>query len=570
MSAPQADLYELTQRFHALRCRDPNARVHLGLEDGLGELPDPSLEQGERERRDARELLAALQSLQAAELSFDEQIDADLLQLMLAQQIHAESLRFNGRSTRQQLPRAADDLSEGIYSLFISDPREPGQRIADITARLEQAPEFLLAMEARLDHPVGRWVKIELDKLAGLPSLLQNIRAWAAQTGHAELDRLDQSCQQTLAAVQAYAANLRMMPVTDQFHLDESDARELVRLRGIDLSFEELHDLASRFLADTRQQIEQLRENLCRKYRLASDVTAAELQIFLQRRFAVAQDQPLEAILQAYRKEAGKIEAFIREHDLFVLPEGQALKILRTPDFLAPTIPAGAMEPPAPFRPGVRTSVVYLTLSEELRDEHTALGIPGMMIHEGIPGHHLQLAYGAMHSSIVRRHVSANEHAEGWTTMLEDYMLDQGYMGELTDEARFVAKLDLSRIGARVAIDLYFMTGQRDYLDVGIACDIENPDPFQAAGALLREVTGFVPGRVEAELNWYSIERGYPLCYLTGNHLVWRLKDDLAAHRPELTPAERDRLFHRHYLESGNMPLSVLRRVFVEHDLIAR
>ena len=30
--------------------------------------------------------------------------------------------------------------------------------------------------------------------------------------------------------------------------------------------------------------------------------------------------------------------------------------------------------------------------------------------------------------------------AEGWTTMLEDYMLDQGYAGELTDEVRFMAK----------------------------------------------------------------------------------------------------------------------------------
>jgi uncharacterized protein (DUF885 family) len=161
----------------------------------------------------------------------------------------------------------------------------------------------------------------------------------------------------------------------------------------------------------------------------------------------------------------------------------------------------------------------------------------------------------------------ANDHAEGWTTMLEDYMLDRGYLEDMADEARFCAKRDLSRIGARVAIDLYFMTGERDYLDVGVDIAGEGErDPFAAAGALLQAVTGFTPGRVEAELNWYSTERGYPLSYLTGNHLVARLRNDVhEAQAGQHTPERIDRAFFDRYLKSGNMPLSFLRRVF-EHE----
>ena len=44
------------------------------------------------------------------------------------------------------------------------------------------------------------------------------------------------------------------------------------------------------------------------------------------------------------------------------------------------------------------------------------------------------------------------------------------------------------------------MTGNRDYLDVGVTADISSADPFDAAGNLLTAVTGFVPGRVQAEL----------------------------------------------------------------------
>jgi len=245
------------------------------------------------------------------------------------------------------------------------------------------------------------------------------------------------------------------------------------------------------------------------------------------------------------------------------------MTILRTPGFMEPSIPAGAMMPPPPLREGTRRSLVYLTLSQELLAEHTELSIPGMMIHEGIPGHHLQLATSAGNESVIRRIYDGADYAEGWTTMLEDYILDLGYMGDLEEEARFTGKRDLSRIGARVVLDLFFMTGNRAYLDVGLDVDVSDPDPFVAAGRLLKKVTGFVDGRVEAELNWYSQERGYPLSYLLGNVTVWDLKRDLAAAENGLSGLDLDRAFHRIFLRSGNMPIAWLRRVFVDRGLLA-
>ena len=243
--------------------------------------------------------------------------------------------------------------------------------------------------------------------------------------------------------------------------------------------------------------------------------------------------------------------------------------ILRTPSFMEPSIPAGAMMPAPAFREGRRTSVVYLTLSEELLAEHSELSIPNMMIHEGIPGHHLQFATAAGHPSVIRRHADARDLSEGWTTMLEDYMLDQGYLEDLADEARFVGKRDIARLGARVAIDLFFMTGEKAWLDLGVDCDLGDPDPFVAAGALLQAVTGFVPGRVQAELNWYSRERGYPLSYLAGNHAMWALKRDvIAARAGGLQGVELDRRFHEVVLRAGNMPVTALRRVVQAEGLL--
>jgi hypothetical protein len=425
-------------------------------------------------------------------------------------------------------------------------------------------------MLSRLDTPVARWVDIDLEKVRGLPEFFETLHAWAVGERWPDATRLDRLRYRANEALADYAAKLEALPTTTALHLDEADARRLVALRGIEPSFEELHRFATRFLAETGEIIEVLRARLADKYDLPADIGTEPLQRELCKRYQVAPPgTDLDRILDRYRAERDKILGFIRDRDLFPIPDDQEFVILRTPAFMAPSIPAGAMEPPAPFAPGPRRSLVYLTLSEELRDEHTELGIPGMMIHEGIPGHHLQLATAAAHPSLIRRHAVANEHAEGWTTMLEDYMLDQGYMGELTDEARFIGKRDIARIGARVAIDLFFMTGERDYLDVGVPCDITDDDPFVAAGNLLAEVTGFTPGRVQAELNWYSQERGYPLSYLTGNRLVWQLKRDMAdAQRGKLEGLDLDREFHRVYLQSGNMPVSFLRRVFRHQGLL--
>jgi len=554
--------------YHRFLSEDPNACVNLGIDQRLGELPDPSASAQEEKARRARALLARLDALDRSDLGFDRGLDADLARLTLQARIHKTTHTFNGRTRHAQLPSAGDDLGDGIFLQFVNDSREPAERLETITRRMEAIPDYLGALLSRLDTPVARWTTMELEKVAALPQLFDTLEAWASQTRWEGSQRLGAASIAARAALQDYAARLAKLPTTTQLHLREEDARRIVRLQGIDRSLEQLHAMARDFLAETGEVVQTLTGRLARKYGLPARTTADELTRFMADRFRVRlTDGRLDDILDRYEEERHRIDAFIGARQLFPVPAGQDLKVMRTPAFMKPSIPAGAMMPPPPFRPGVRRSLVYLTLSEELAAEHTELSIPGMMIHEGIPGHHLQLSTAAMHPSVVRRHCEAAHHAEGWTTMLEDYMLDMGYMGELTDEARFQGKRDISRIGARVAIDLFFMTGEKDFLEVGIPCDLSGEDPFVAAGNLLAAVTGFVPERVQGELNWYSQERGYPLSYLTGNRMVWELKRDVER-ESGLAGLDLDRRFHQLYLESGNMPVSFLRRVLQHEGLL--
>jgi uncharacterized protein (DUF885 family) len=556
--------------FHSYLTRDPNACVFKGIDARLDQLPDPGAANIEARVQEGRDLLGRADALNLSDWDFDDLIDLDLARLTLKASILEDTWTFNGRTRAQQKPTAGDDIGDGIFQMFVNDPREPEARLESILARIEKIPLYLTQLLGRLDTPVQRWLEIDLEKVRELPGLLKTIIDWAKAENWVRSDALEAACANAGSAMSEYCTALENLPTTRNFHLGRQTAEALVASRGIELSLEQIHKLAKDFLVRNRDRVETLRHALVARYGLDPNLSVAETQSWLKKKYAVKVEAgQLEQVLDRYQDERERILAWIRERDLFPILPDQDMKILRTPAFMAPSIPAGAMMAPPAFREGTRTSMVYLTLSEDLLEEHTEVEIPLMMIHEGIPGHHLQLATASTHDSVIRRHFDALEHAEGWTTMLEDYMLDQGYMGDLTDEARFCGALDLARIGARVAIDLFFLTGEKHLLDVGVDCDLSSDDPFVAAGNLLQAVTGFTPGRVQAELNWYSQERGYPMCYLIGNHLVWALKKDADnANSQGRSPQELDREFHRVYLESGNMPLSFLRKVMAHDGLI--
>src|SRR5205807_100554 len=50
-----------------------------------------------------------------------------------------------------------------------------------------------------------------------------------------------------------------------------------------------------------------------------------------------------------------------------------------------------------------------------------------LTIHEGYPGHFVQLEYSNRSPSFIRRVLSSGVFAEGWAVYTEQMMLDQGY-----------------------------------------------------------------------------------------------------------------------------------------------
>ena len=575
MPIPTPEFHNLEQQFKQFVLSDADTSMGLGDATFLGQLGDPSLKKLKETTAKAKALLKNIESITAA--TFDRQLDLDLMARYLKQQIFFAELEQSGQPQRCRKPSGVDGISEGIFQLFINDERSAESRLNNILSRLQQAPAYLKVEASVITQPIKRWRDIEIEQGEGLPDLFSTIYNWAKEVNYPKVDELEQAINVCNSELNIYLTDLKSRECLTDFKIGEDKVTELLTLRNIKQSPAELIQMARDFMTETQNLLASLNKRICKKYELSTETSDEQLHEFLNEKFsAQIKEGKLDSVLDYYSDQIQSINTFIEQRHLFSIPTQQEIRLLKTPSFLEPVIPAGAMWPPLALRPGKKTSLVYLTLKGDQLAEHTELGIPVMMIHEGIPGHHLQFSTAAQHPSFIRRIFSANEHAEGWTTMLEDYMLDVGYINDdLVDEVRFIAKREMSRLVARVGIDLYFMTGERDYLDVGLDLGFDtsngkdngySDDIFDNASKLLKKATGFTDGRVQAELNWYSTEQGYPLSYLTGNRLVWKLKQDIqSANKKDLDALELDQAFHKVYLESGCMPVESLRSVF-EHE----
>ncbi|MDA8791998.1 DUF885 domain-containing protein [Bacteriovoracaceae bacterium] len=540
---------------------DSNFCVSAGLDTNLGNLPDIGKNNYLKKTAKVQTLLNTIKEINPDDLNQDERIDLELSgQLLLREKTFLE-MTIDGELVYFKMPKAAPMIVDPLFYLFATDPREPKYRLVNVLTRIEQIPQFLSQAQQIYQKPVERWVKIELSQLREIPSFFDSLLGWAESTQFNGYEKLQKSIQAANASIQKYQTYLESASTTKNIFIGPEQTQNVLNSAGIKLSFDELFDIAKNFNKDTFAKIDELKDIIIKKYELKAESTIEEVDEFLKAKYKVQRpvdSKGFQYVLDYYENEASKIEAFLKDKNLFPIMDDQEMMIIQTPKFMEAVIPAGAMCPPPSFRTGNKKSIVYLTLKEELLDEHCTLSIPIMMVHEGIPGHHLQLSWAANNPSVIRKLTMANDLAEGWTTMLEDYMVDVGYISENKDEVVFLGKRDLSRLGARVAIDLYFMTGEKKYLQIVDNLTFDSEDPFVNAGKLLQYLTGFTDARVQAELNWYSQERGYPLSYLTGNHLVNNLKKKFL----EQGKGD-DQAFHEAYLKAGNMPVSVLEKVLL-------
>jgi uncharacterized protein (DUF885 family) len=241
-----------------------------------------------------------------------------------------------------------------------------------------------------------------------------------------------------------------------------------------------------------------------------------------------------DQILADYRSMLEEISAGLEPY-FDVVPEA-SLDVERIPEFKEKTSPGAYYQPPAMdgSRPGTFYANLYDIKATPRYNMRT------LAYHEGIPGHHFQLAIQQQQKDLpfFRRIIPSFAYSEGWALYAERLAWELGFQDDPYD--------NIGRLQAEL------FRGVRLVVDTGIHYKRWNRE--QAIDYMISN-TGMAESDVVAEIERYFVMPGQALSYKVGMKKMLELRD-LA--RLELGEQFDIREFHNVVLTNGSMPLDIL------------
>jgi uncharacterized protein (DUF885 family) len=193
-----------------------------------------------------------------------------------------------------------------------------------------------------------------------------------------------------------------------------------------------------------------------------------------------------------------------------------------------------------PAKDGSRGGVFFMNVADP--EAWGRFDIESTAYHEGIPGHHLQIAIAAELEGIpeFRKSGFVTAYAEGWGLYTERLADEMGLYGGPLDRIGMLAG-DSMRAG-RLVVDtgMHALGWSRqqaiDYLFAN--------SPMQVS-------------HVKAEVDRYAVTPGQALSYMIGRLEILRIRSDANARQGDRFDI---RAFHDAVLDNGAMPLSLLEK----------
>jgi len=394
-----------------------------------------------------------LGAMRDAGLDPDERIDRDLLLSELA------ALRFDETELREGAWDALGYvylLGGGVFPLLARDFAPLTTRLSSVAARLEGVRTVLSSARRELGSmpglpPSRLHTEMAIKQLPGIVALAEDAvaqaEAAADQPGLAELlPRLQAATKGATEAIAGFDEFLKELLMRSSgegrlgAHLFAEKLRHTIRS---DVTGAQIVAQARIEYAAVRAEMIRIARQIWSEWvpgeplptaesdgsqDAADSRTVASVTAAIGRAHHPA-DQLVEYCRESYRD----IVEFCKSHDVIAVPD-EPLEIDWTPPFLREI--AGAMlDSPGPLDKGQKTFYFVTPPPEEWTSEQRESflaeendrQIDLTTIHEGSPGHYLQLVYSNRCPSMARAVFGSGVFIEGWAVYVTQVMMDLGF-----------------------------------------------------------------------------------------------------------------------------------------------
>ena len=259
-------------------------------------------------------------------------------------------------------------------------------------------------------------------------------------------------------------------------------------------------------------------------------------------------------VLQLYKDSMRKARQFVIDNNILTLPEGETLLVDVTPMYLRRLIPI-ALYQPAPAAELEKIGYFRATPPEDaaMLREHNESAIMNTAVHEGYPGHHIQIHCSNIHPHRLRwftlppevyaKIVSGGtEFVEGWAVYCEELMMEKGFC--TTKEYQFMQSQYIIFRAVRMIVDVQLSRGEMT---------------FNEAVTFLEKEVGTEHTAAVIEVKRYTLSPSYALSYLLGKFMIKELKEKV---KSMMGPSFTDKFFHDTLIYGGSMPIALVEDVF--------
>lgn len=557
----------------AFVARNPELFTQIGLIDGTfldrhsGKLAPVGVAKRDEDYADAEKYLAEVRRFDRAQLSVQDQITFDILEdqyesalafrpfaWVSSEGMYAVDQMWGTNVTLPAFLLSGHTIKNAkTAETYVQRLEASGAKIGGLVAELERQTAAGVILPGAL---VARTIATTRDTIA--PDPAANPLVAKLETGMATLDGMAEEDRAALKAraVAAltdglYPAYARLITALEAVapaaqaqgagisRLKDGAALYAVMLRQAtttEYSPEQVHQIGLEEVARITAEM----DTILRAQGLSDGTVAARVQTLNVRpdQLYPNSDEGRAQILARYNEIMREIEARMPEY-FATIPAGD-LKVERVPPALEKGAAGGSYTPGAMdgSRPG--------TFFANLRDtaETPKYSMKTLAYHEGVPGHHFQIAtaQGLKNLPLIRQQTLYTAYAEGWALYAERLAAEVGMYKE--DPLG-----DLGRLQGEI------FRATRLVVDTGLHAKGWSREQ---AIAYMVSTTGMSESDVTTEIERYMARPGQACAYKIGQLKILELREKA---RTALGADFDLRAFHKVVLENGAVPLTVLERL---------
>ena len=376
-----------------------------------------------------------------SKLSRPAQIDFEILENQLNHEIW---LAENTRPYEED-PRVYNEyINDGVYLLLTQSTLPLETNVANAIARMALIPKVIAAARENLRNPPRTVTETAIRQNRGAIEFYKSdIYNYAGRTR--QLPALKAAAGAVVPELEEYQKFLEndLLPrANGEWRLGpEKFARKLELELGAGATADQVLGDAEAELPRVQGEMYVIARQLWSKYYFKQplppdDETGrrATVQLVLDA-IGMEHGRP-ETLAQDMRERVAGLKKFIVATGFVALPDPDRTEVIVMPEFRrgnsiaymdgAPPLDTNAVghlaiSPP----PGDWDAQKVESFLEEYNDRMLDV----LAIHEGYPGHAVQLAYGNLNPSLIRRVLPSGAYMEGWAVYAEKAMVDQGYGG---------------------------------------------------------------------------------------------------------------------------------------------